>query len=68
MKDFVLFAVHMADEITGASNLLPFKVVADDSQTVYTLSSSGDRFECEVLLPSYVCEWFASMSRMCCTQ
>ena len=44
MKDFVLFAVHMADEITGASNLLPFKVVADDSQTVYTLSSSGDRF------------------------
>ena len=36
----MLFAVHMADEITGASNLLPFKVVADDSQTGYTLSSS----------------------------
>lgn len=63
-----MFAVHMADEITGASSLLPFKAVADDSQTVYSLSSSGDRFECEVLLPSYVCGWLVSMSRMSCMQ
>lgn len=48
------FIVHIADAITEASEQSPFKQVADDSQTSYTVNSDLTGFDCEVLLPSYV--------------